>query len=300
MGLETAQPVMPEFSHPERGFHHTVDSALAVLWGLGIPAERINIHMAGAGWPSHWVVDQVPVAGTPLSRDVSVSLSVAGLGFYHSLPVGFWDEGGEAEPGTKEIVGALDDPIQKQGHWIREGARLFDVQPDNLAACERWLQLFGLNPEHWPRERWYNLALVVPSLHSLSGREEGIRFALQVVLGLPLAEIRRRPSCRYVADEDLSLLGRKASRLGRDAVLGDQVEDLARLTLVIGPVPLKTYDRFHQPAEQAQLDDLLTMCTPLHQRYRIGWEVLDRSRAPRLGQDEENSRLGVNSYLGGG
>jgi len=131
----TQHPVMPEFSHPERGFHHTVDSALAVLWGLGIPAERINIHMAGAGWPSHWVVDQTPTAGTPLSPDVPVSLSVAGLGFYHSLPVGFWDEGGEAEPGTKEIVGALDDPIQKQGRSCLTSSPITSRRASGGCAC---------------------------------------------------------------------------------------------------------------------------------------------------------------------
>jgi len=135
-------------------------------------------------------------------------------------------------------------------------------------------------------------------MHRLAGREQGIRFALKVVLDLPLAEIRRKPGFRYLEEKDLSLLGRKASRLGRDSILGDRAEDLASLTLVIGPVPLKTYHQFQQELEQQQLFELLTLCTPLHQRYRVGWQVLDRERMPRLGLEEENSRLGVNSYLG--
>jgi hypothetical protein len=298
MGIDSARPPMPAFSQPERGFHHTVDSALAVLAELGISASRVTLTMAGAGSPSRWILDQSPAAGTPLGPEVPVSLFVSGLGFFHSLPVGFWDEGGEAEPGTKEIVSPVDDPIQKLWHWIREGARLFDIQPGNYAACERWIKLFGVDADHWPRERWYGLALALPTLQRLGGREEGIRFALRLVFDLPLAEVRRQPSFRYLDDADLTLLSARASRLGADFILGDRVEGLARLLVVIGPVPLETYRQFEHEEEQRQLNKLLDLCTPLQQRYRVEWEVLDRDRAPRLGFEGRNACLGVNSYLG--
>jgi hypothetical protein len=290
---------MPAFSQPERGFHHTVDSALEVLADLGISASRVSLTMAGAGWPSRWIVDQTPAAGTPLGPEISASLSVSGLGFFHSLPVGFWDEGGEAEPGTKEILSVVDDPIQKLWHWIREGARLFDIQPENYAACQRWIRLFGIEPDQWSREHWYGLALVLPTLQRFAGQEDGIRFALKVVFDLPLAEIRRRLGFRYLDDADLTLLGRQASRLGADFILGDRLEDLARLLVVIGPVPLETYRRFEDEAERRQLSELLDLCRPLQQRYQVAWLVLDRDQAPRLGFEEHNACLGVNSYLGG-
>ena len=289
---------MPDFCRPQRGFHHTVDSALVVLCDLGLSASRITVRMAGAGWPSLWVVDQTPPAGVPLDPDVSVSLFVAGPGLFQSLPVGFWDEGGQAEMGTKEIVSVIDDPVQKLSHWVREGARLFDIQPGNHAACERWIKLFALNPDHWPRERWYGLALLLPTLHRLAGREEGVRFALKLVFDLRLAEIRQHSGFRYLANEDVTLLGAKASRLGADFVIGDRVEDQAHLLLVIGPVPLPTYYQYQQKAEQQQLRDVLSLCVPMYHRYRVGWEVLDRRQAPRLGCEERNARLGVNSYLG--
>jgi hypothetical protein len=290
---------MPAFSQPERGFHHTVDSALAVLAELGISASRVTLTMAGLGWPLRWIVDQSPAAGTPLGPEVRVSLSVSGLGFFPSLPVGFWDEGGEAEPGTKEIVSPVDDPIQKLWHWIREGARLFDIQPGNYAACERWIKLFGVDADHWPRERWYGLALALPMFQRLAGQEEGIHFALRLVFDLPLAEVRRQPSFRYLDDADLTRLSTRASRLGTDFILGDCVQDLARLLVVIGPVPLKTYRQFEHEEEKRQLEELLGLCIPLQRRYRVEWQVLDRDRAPHLGVEEYNACLGVNSYLGG-
>lgn len=299
MGLDTTHPPMPAFSEPERGFHHTVDSALKVLAELGIPASRVTLTMAGAGWPPRSIVDQTPAVGALIGPEVPVSLSVSGLGFFHSLPVGFWDEGGEVEPGTKEILSIVDDPIQKLWHWIREGARLFDIQPGNYVACERWIRLFGVEPDQWSREYWYGLALVLPTLQRVAGREEGIRFALKTVFNLPLAGIERRPAFRYLVDSDLTLLGTKSSRLGSDFILGDRLEDLARLLLVIGPVPLETYRRFEQEAERQQLSRLLDLCAPLQQRYQVEWLVLDPDQAPRLGFEEHNACLGVNSYLGG-
>jgi len=295
---EELYPRTPNFSHPSHGFHHTVDSALDILFGLGVSPSRISIRMAGRGWPSYWVVDQVPPAGTALGPDVNVSLSVAGLGFFHALPVGMWDKGGEAELGTQEIVELFDDPIQKAAHWIREGARLFDIGLDNYPACSRWISLFGLNPDDWPTENWYNLALLLPTLQRLAGKEEGIRFALQLLFDLPLKELRRSPAYSYMDDEHLTLLARKASRLGVDCIVGDRVENVARLTVVIGPVPLNTYYNFREPENQRRLDSLLSLCMTCYQGYRISWLVLYPERAPHLGYEHENARLGINSHLG--
>jgi hypothetical protein len=296
--VQTGHPVMPDFAHSFYGFRHTVDSALEVLAALGVSASRVTVRMAGRGLPDYWVLQQSPPPGSELGPGVFVELTAAGLGFFHHLPVGMWDKGGEAEPGTQEIVEALDDPLQKAGHWIRQGARLFDIRPEDAAACSRWISLFGLNAEDWPVESWYNLALLLPSLHRLAGREEGIRLALDLLLGLPLFEIRKRPGWSYLDDGDLSLLGARASRLGVDLIAGDRMEDLARLTLVIGPVSLETYDEFREQENRQRLDAVLRLCAACHQNYRVSWLVLDPGRAPRLGVEKENARLGVNSHLG--
>ena len=143
---------MPDFCDASHGFHHTVDSALDVLSELDISPARITIRMAGRGWHPFWVVEQEPAPGEPLGSDASIVLHVSGLGLFHSLPVGMWERGGDAELGTKEILELFDDPVQKAARWMREGDRLFDLRPDHLEACSRWISLFGLNPEDWPPE----------------------------------------------------------------------------------------------------------------------------------------------------
>lgn len=297
MEIETvAVAQMPDFSTPQRGFHHTVHTALKALEDLGISPERVTIRMVGRGLPDGWVVNQIPQAGTRLTPEVSILLSIAGLGFYHSLPVGLWDQGGEAELGTREIVEVFDDPIQKVSHWIREGARLFDLQ--DHVACSRWISLFGLNPENWPKERWHGLALLLPALHRLAGKEEGVRLGLRMVFDLPLAEIRSQPAFLRLEDDDLTLLSAKASRLGVDFIVGDRAECLARHILVIGPVPLSTYYLFQEEAEQRQLKELMGVCTSFDRSYSLAWVVLDQRHAPRLGIGQRNARLGINSYLG--
>jgi predicted component of type VI protein secretion system len=88
------------------------------------------------------------------------------------------------------------------------------------------------------------------------------------------------------------------SRLGVDAIVGDRVEDLAQLTLVLGPVSLDTYYAFQEDERKALLDAVLYLIAPCHQRYRVAWSIGDRAKAPALGVEERNSRLGLNSYLG--
>lgn len=289
---------MPDFSHSFHGFRHTVDSALKVLETLGTPAERISLRLAGRGLPSGWVADQSPPPGVPLIKDTQITLWIAGLGFCHHLPVAMQDTGGEQEPGTAEVLELLDDPLQKARHWVCEGARLFDVAPDNPDACARWIGVFGVNADLWPTEQLYPLALLLPSLQALAGTKRGIRLVLDLLLGLPLREIKKRPAYRFMAENELSLLGSEFNRVSVDHVLGDCLEDFSRTELVIGPVSLETYYRFQQPEGTQLLRQLMRLVMPCDSRYSIFWVVADPAKSPRLGVSEENSVLGINTYLG--
>jgi len=292
-----AQRTMPDFSHSFYGFRHTVDSALEILSTLEIPAERISLRMAGRGAPSRWVAEQSPAPGTILMEDTQIALSVAGLGYYHHLPVAMQDSGGEQEPGTKEIFELLDDPLEKAAHWVYEGARLFDIAPDNPEACARWIAVFGLNADLWPTEQLYPLALLLPSLQALAGTERGIRLALDLLLQLPVQKIRRRPSYRYIAQDELSLLGSDFNRISIDYVVGNCLEDLSRSEIVLGPVSLDAYYRFQEPEGKELLKQSLRLVIPCHARYSTFWVVADPNKGPRLGIKGENSVLGINSYL---
>jgi hypothetical protein len=291
---------MPDLAQSFCGFHHNLDSALAMLCELKIPVHRVTIRMEGKGYPTRWIVEQSPAPGTAVDPGTSIELTVAGLGYFHSLPVGMWDKGGEAEAGTQEIVELLDDPLQKAAHWIREGARLFDIHPDNPAACARWITLFGVSPDAWPQETWYPLALLLPNLQSLAGTERGLRFALHLLLELPLKEIRRSPSFRYITEEDFSRVGRHHSRLSVDTIIGDRKEEIAKLTLVLGPVPLDTYYDFQQEQKSNLLKAVLGLVATCYQEHSIAWDVEDRARAPKLGQGRQNGILGINTHLGMG
>ncbi len=293
-----AQHTMPDFSHSFYGFRHTVDSALEILLTLEIPAERISLRMAGRGIPSRWVAQQFPAPGAVLHEDTLITLSVAGLGFCHRLPVAMQDSGGETEPGTDEIFELLDDPLQKAAHWIYEGARLFDIAPDNLEACARWIAVFGLNPDLWPNEQLYPLALLLPSLQALAGTERGIRLALRLLLQLPVQKMKRRPAYRYMSEGELSLLGADFNRISVDYVLGNCLEDYSQSELVLGPISLDAYYRFQESEGKELLQQSLRLVIPCHAHYSTSWVVVDPDKGPRLGIKEENSVLGINSYLG--
>ncbi|GAA3753614.1 type VI secretion system baseplate subunit TssG [Terriglobus aquaticus] len=294
-------PAMPALALGKHSHHHTIHSALATLEALGVGAHRISVERTGReAVEAGTVVRQEPAPGTPLRPHTAVRLRVAGLGFSHALPVGMWDSGGEREMGTRELLEGLDDPLEKLKHWFHEGAPLFRISPDDPTACARWLRLFGVEPQEWPRSLWYTLATLVAKLPLLSCTEQGCAFVLKTVLGLPVEQFRYRQNWSALPGEMRSGLGKRSSRLGVDLLLGDTVEEPATLEIHLGPLALDRYEYFAETAEGKQiLRRLLEWIVPVSTRTELRWSVLDRNRAPQLGVRDGNSRLGINTHMGG-
>jgi hypothetical protein len=292
---------MPQFAEGTYAHAHSIHSALASLTALGIRTHRIIIRRTGReSVIPGTVVRQWPPADAPILPDTLVYLDIAGLGFTHALPVGMWDSGGETHAGTREILEPFDDPLEKLKHWFHEGAPLFHIAPDDLAACMRWLQLFGMDADEWPRELWYSLASLIASVPELSCSQDGCKFVLSALLDLPVQNFSYRPSLTALPQASLSYLGTQASRLGIDLLIGDSVEDFAVLEVEVGPVPLETYEYYSENEKGIWLlGRTLEMIMPVSTNYDIRWCVLDRNRAPQLGMREHNARLGINTYMGG-
>ena len=291
---------MPDFSGGSFAHHHTIHSALASLAALGLGSERILLRRSGReGRPSGAIVRQSPAAGQPILPNAIIQIYIAGLGFSHALPAGMWDSGGETHAGTREILEALDDPLEKLRHWFHEGAPLFRISPEDMTACAHWLSLFGVHAEEWPRPLWYRLASLIASIPALSCSQAGTAFVLEVLLGLPVASWSWQPTLAMLPPSALSGLGSRASRLGVDLLVGDAVEDLATLNIELGPVALETYEHFTAEREgAAMLERALQMTMPLSTRFELRWQVLDKSKSPRLGMPAENARLGINTHMG--
>lgn len=291
---------MPDLAGGTHAHHHTVHSALMSLQAMGVSAHRITLrrvgrHALGAGA----VVQQSPRAGAELHPSTRVELSVAGLGFLHGLPVGMWETGGEHTAGTREILEAIDDPLEKLKHWFHEGAPLFRIAPENPAACARWLSLFGMNAEEWPQAMWYPLASVVAQLPQLSCSIGGCEFLLQVLLGLPVRGTHYRPTVSTLPAETLSKLGARSSRLGLDLLLGNAVEDAATLVIDLGPVKLPIYERFAETGEGRDLlRRVLDLIMPASSIVAVEWTVEDLRSSPQLGFPDKNARLGINTHMG--
>ncbi len=296
----SAAPRMPAFAAGKQAHHHSIHSALATLSALGIGAHRIEIERTGrdAAEPDT-VVGQTPSPGEPLLPDMRVHLRIAGLGFTHALPVGMWDSGGETHIGTREILQGFDDPLEKLKHWFHEGAPLFHIAPDDPAACARWLLLFGVEPERWPKTLWYRLASLIAGMAQYACDREGCAFVLKTLLDLPVQQLRYKPCYTHLPQSALSGLGQRSSRLGVDLIMGDSVEEPALLEIEIGPVPLPCYERFAEtPEGTALLRQTLELVLPVATRHEVRWSVLDPSRPPQLGVREGNSRLGINTHMG--
>lgn len=289
--------VMPDFVSGTHAFRHHLHSAMACLDFLRVPPSRISIRAVGrCSFPDGAIVGQSPRPGAPLAGDVR--LDVAGASFHHYLPVALWDSGGDAEPGTRELLEVLDDPLKKLSHWMYEGASLLRLAQDNLAACARWISLFGFVPEEWPRTLWYRLALLLLDLPAVAGSENAARTALERVFDLPVRASCFRSSVTMLRLPATTRLGVQASRPGVDFILGDSFQDIARLRVEVGPVPLDVYEYYACGDGARLVNRLLALVLPLHQDYELGWLMPDPAQPPRLGIAERNCRLGLNSYLG--
>jgi hypothetical protein len=297
---EQQQPRMPNFAHGTAGFAHTVGSAVHVLDALGIAESRLTLRLAGPGRPVLEIVRQLPPPGTPLTPSVTVTLWFAGFGFFDALPLPMRESGGEAEMGTRELSQLFDDPIQKAAQWLRAGAPLFNIGPDKFGACRRWLTLFGLESSAWPEELLYPLALLAPTLARMAAREIGIRLAFLALLGLPICKFHYRTAHRLIEPQQRSLLGSRASRLGRDFLMGDRQLDTDSITIQIGPVPLDTYANFQSERGRRLIQMTTDICASAYQNHSIAWVLEDARQAPRLGIAAKNSRIGINFHLGRG
>lgn len=291
-------PLMPDLTRPRYGFSHTVDSALTSLSRMGVAAGRITLKAEGPGWQSSRVVGQDPPPGTALTADKDVKLKVAGEGLFYYLPTGMRDEAREIELGAQELTALFDDPVEKAAYFVRQGGLYFDLRPENSLGCARWIRLFGIAPEDWPREKWGHLAALLPWLHVLAGTETGVRLALKMLLGLEVRRISWRPRVTRLSAEQLSGLGASASHLGVDLLVGDGLEDEAAMALTLGPVSLDEYESQRDGDGEARLARVLRLVVPCHLEWSVDWLVGDESKSPRLGEAGENSVLGVNSYLG--
>jgi hypothetical protein len=290
--------LMPDMVSPRHGFHHTVDSALLTLLRLGIGTDRITIRKAGRGWRRSRVIEQQPAATTPRTQDMVVDLTVEGDGMFHHLPVGMREASREGEIGTCELVSIFDDAVEKAAVHMRLGGLFFDVRPENPGGCARWIRLFGIEPEDWPKEKWYKLAILLPRLRYLTGRELGLRLSMRLLLDLEIATISWRPRRTLMDASDRSLLGAAMSRLGVDLIIGDGIDDEALMEITLRAETLEKF-RSHQTDEgQKRINQVMRLVAPYHWVYRFKWMIGDINRAPRLGEEIENAVLGVNSHLG--
>jgi hypothetical protein len=290
--------LMPDVIRPRHGFHHTVDSALLTLLRMGVGTDRITIRKAGRGWARSRVIEQQPAAGAPLTQDVMVELTVEGDGMFHHLPVGMREASRDGEIGTREMVSIFDDAVEKAAVYMRLGGPFFNVRPENPGGCARWVKLFGIEPEDWPKEKWYKLAILLPCLRYLTGRESGLRLAMRMLLDLEIASISWRPRRTMMDASDRSLLGWRSSRLGVDMIVGDGIDDEALMEITLRAETLEEFRRRQTDESQKRINQVMRLVAPYHWVYRFKWLIGDVSRAPRLGVEIENAVLGVNSHLG--
>jgi len=100
-----------------------------------------------------------------------------------------------------------------------------------------------------------------------------------------------------VAEDQVTLLGRRASRLGQSCLLGRRVLDIAgRFRVQIGPLAAEQYARFSEGEPVKRVEELVqALVTEPLEHEIVLWLAEDAAPWFKLGA----SRLGRNAWLGG-
>jgi hypothetical protein len=291
---------MPDLCSPRRGVRHTLDSAVPTLLRLGVEMERIVLQSAGPGWVAGTVVSQHPAPGALVLAQTVVTLFVAGAGALESAPFPMRDSA-DGEFRIDRLFALFDNHLLRLRHHLRAAGGMLDLHPDDPEGAARWIvEIFRLSTDPWPRERWYDVARLLPALHRIAGRPDGAAIALNAVFRLPAKPVKLVSGIAPVSSDRRTRLGLTNGRLGVDALVGDGVTAHTSAEIEIGPVGLAVYRRMQDPSERRQRQAIYRLVLPAHLRddVRERWLVGDRSVGARLGDRSREAALGVNSYLG--
>ena len=291
---------MPDFCSPARGVRQTLDAALPALLRLGVAMDQLVLQSAGAGWVRGAIVGQSPAAGTPVEPSTRIVLQVAGTGSLETLPFPLRDSN-EGEFRSDRLFALFDNPLLKLGYHLRAAGEMLDLHPDDPAGAYRWIvEIFGVKAEQWARERWYDVARLLPSLHRIAGRPNGPALALKAVFRLPASDERLVAGIAPVPNDRRTRLGSLNGRLGVDSIVGDGVTAGTSVEIDIGPVDLVTYRRHLGAVMAREREALYRLVLPAHLRPGVKerWHVGERSEGAVIGDPVRVAVLGVNAYLG--
>ena len=291
---------MPDLVTPTRGVRHTIDSAIPTLERLGVPADRVVLESAGAGWLRGTIVGQRPAPGNAITSRTRIVLQVAGTGAFESLPFPLRDAD-DREFRVDRLLALFDNSLLKLSYHLRDAGGYLTLRPGDDAGAVRWLEdVFHIASGEWPRELWYPLARLLPTLHRVAGRRQAIPLAFRLVFGLPVADVRTIPGIAPLPEAQRTRLARRNTRLGVDSVAGTGLQGETAVRVVFGPVSLDMYSQHLEPDRRRQRDALYGLTLPCHLRDKVRelWAVGSREDPARLGTDELRPVLGVNCYLG--
>lgn len=306
--MEASLPrVIPDFCSRRHPFH--LSTALATLMRLGVDVHRIELLAIGkhANYKGE-IHGQEPKAGTPITADTRVVLTVGAYSAVDLMPYQFFyglggarDSTGAWEESGRRLLAPFDATVLRHMaitdyEAMKSRGGFFD--PDHIS---RLLKLFNFDTGEdtdSPGEAMLWSALL-PTFHFWAGNPDFVEKVLEYSLGYKF-RIEEHVRARYDIPEDLQYqLGSGDGRLGQQTVLGksfSECDSCYRVTAV--DVAPDDVDRFLPgKAGYRKIEKILRMCMPGHLEYRIA--IKTKRSGFVLGRAQKRGCLGYTSFVFG-
>jgi len=298
---------MPDFCN--RMSPHRVETALNALIRLGVDLNKVE--MTAVGEYENYkgeVISQDPVPGTEIGHDTKITLEVGRYSAVDLLPYQYfyglsgisYARSGGWEQEARDFLAPFDSAVLRSEARIKLLSLLYGMGVVDTEYLKRYLSLFAFSEDQLTRNNrelliWSSL---MPYFNEWAGNVEFVSSLIEAIFGYP-CEITENTTGEYDIPSELQTrLGKDASQLGQDMVIGRSFKECdSSYEVKIYDVEVHDLAEFREGAETfTRLKRLITICMPNNLECRI--IIRGKRKSAGIGRDKQRAFLGISSFTG--
>ena len=298
---------MPDFCN--RLSPHRAETALNALIRLGIDLN--NVEMTAVGEYENYkgeVITQEPAPGTEIGPETKITLDIGRYSAVDFLPYQYFyglsgishARSGDWEEEARDFLAPFDSAVLRSEAKIKFLSLLYGMGVIDSEYLKRFLSIFAFSEENLARNNrelliWSSL---MPYFNEWAGNIDFVSRLVEAMFGYPCKITENTPGTFEIPPDLQTRLGKKASQLGQDVVIGRSFKECdSSYEIKICDVAPHDLAEFREGADTFErLKRLITICMPNNLDCRI--TIIGKRQRAGIGREKQRSFLGISSYAG--